>query len=108
MSRYQPRMMQLIARAKQGFHLNPTEYNDSLNFIIAHLFVANPQSRIGAINRLTMLQYPELCSQGRIDCTDFKTWATYEAQYVHACPATIKYVIYLENFNILIDSWKHM
>lgn len=63
-----------------------------VNFIAAHLYVANPQSRVGAINRMTWDQFEVLCSDGRLECTDFKTWESYEAQFITACPATITYL----------------
>lgn len=69
------------------------EYIEILNFIAAHLYVANPQSRVGAINRMTVEQSRILFSEGRLECSDFKTWETYEAQFITACPATIKSVV---------------
>lgn len=67
-----------------------TEYIDVLNFISAHLYVANPQGRVGSISRMTIEQFRILCSEGRLECSDFKTWESYEAQFITACPATIK------------------
>ena len=83
--------MNLIEKAKKGFMMLSTEYIQILNFIAAHLYVANPQSRVGAINRLTLQQCRILCDEGRLECSDFKTWETYEAQFITACPATIKF-----------------
>lgn len=73
------------------------DYLRVINFIAAHLYVANPQSRVGAINRLTIDQSKILIADGRLECSDFKTWESYEAQYITACPATIKYLeLYLK------------
>lgn len=84
-------VVNLIEKAKNGSMILSTEYIQIVNFISAHLYVANPQSRVGAINRLTIKQCRILCDEGRLECSDFKTWETYEAQFITACPATIKF-----------------
>lgn len=102
-------ILNLIEKAKKGFMILSTEYIQIMNFIAAHLYVANPQSRVGAINRLTLQQCRSLCDEGRLECSDFKTWETYEAQFITACPATIKFDHELLFFLIiLIDIWSRI
>ena len=84
-------ILKIIERTKKGSVLLAVDYLRVVNFVAAHLYIANPQSRVGAINRLTLEQCRNLCREGRLECSDFKTWETYEAQFITACPATIRY-----------------
>ncbi len=84
------------------------DYLRVINFIAAHLYVANPQSRVGAINRLTVDQFRVLCSHGRLECSDFKTWETFEAQFITACPATISYLEAYEKYLRPNDSQENL
>ena len=83
-------ILKIIQRAKEGSIILAVDYLRVVNFIAAHLYVTNPQSRVGAINRLTLDQCEILCRDGGLECSDFKTWDTYEAQFITACPATIR------------------
>lgn len=79
----------IIDSAKKGGIVSTPQYNRVLDFVVSHLYVANPQSRIGCINRMNLRQYQELHESGRTGCHDFKTWDKFAVQYVNACPATI-------------------
>lgn len=81
-------MIKIIETAKKGGIISTWEYSQVLNFVVSHLYVTNPQSRVGAISRMTLEQHEELQNSGHLGCTDFKTWETYEAQFINACPAT--------------------
>jgi hypothetical protein len=81
-------VLSTIEKAKKGGIISNWEYSQVLAFVISHLYVANPQSRVGAISRLTLDQHQELQHSGHLACSDFKTWETYEAQFINACPAT--------------------
>lgn len=87
--RYETKALKIIEKAKGGGIMLSNEYQKVINFLVAHLFVANPQSRVGALNRLNMDQCRQLCRDGRLACQDFKTWETYESQFITACPATV-------------------
>ncbi len=89
------RILGIIEKAKKGGIIRLSEYNEVLNFTVSHLYVANPQSRIGAISRMTLSQHQELQMSGHLACTDFKTWQSYEAQFINACPASRLYLFIL-------------
>lgn len=97
-SRSEPKILKIIDQGKKGNILLSVDYLRVINFIAAHLYVANPQSRVGAINRLTLDQCQILCTDGRLECSDFKTWESYEAQFITACPATIMYLESYEKY----------
>jgi hypothetical protein len=75
-----------------GGIISATNYNKYLEFVISHLYIANPQARIGAIKDLTLSDYELLKAHGMISCQQFKTSETYTYQHVTACPATIDYM----------------
>lgn len=96
--RSEPRILKIIDQGKKGNIILSVDYLKVINYIAAHLYVANPQSRVGAINRLTVAQCHILCEDGRLECSDFKTWESYEAQFITACPATITYLESYEKY----------
>lgn len=65
-----------------------------LDFLISHLYVANPQARIGAIQTLLLVDW-ERMKDGTISCSQFKTEATFGYQFVSICLATQRFAHHL-------------
>ncbi len=65
-----------------------------MDYVVSHLYVANPQARIGAIQTMTMEAYHVLKAKGMVPCTNFKTAETYSFQYISACEATMGLIIF--------------
>lgn len=64
-----------------------------MDYLVSHLYVANPQARIGAIQTMTMGAYNTLKEKGMVPCTNFKTAETYTYQYISACEASMRLLI---------------
>ena len=65
-------------------------YQRYVDYVLAHLYVANPQGRIQAIEELKISEYQELFQKGRVASTHFKTAGTYTYQIITACEASKK------------------
>jgi len=74
--------------SKGNILISPQAYQEFVDFLISHLYVANPQARIGAIQCLTLSGYQSLNAKGVVSCSDFKTADAYAYQCVTACPAS--------------------
>lgn len=91
-NRIEPTMIRLCSQTMEGGILPSISYNRFLEFVIAHLYIYNPQARIGAIKELTLGDFEQLRMTGIISCENFKTSETYKFQHVTTCPATIEYL----------------
>lgn len=70
--------------------LSPNSYQVFMDYVVSHLYVANPQARIGAIETMTIGAYNTLKAKGMVPCTSFKTADTYAFQYISACEASMR------------------
>jgi hypothetical protein len=92
LDRIEPTMIRLCSQTMEGGILPSSSYNRFLEFIVSHLYIFNPQARIGAIKELTLEDFDQLKMTGIISCEMFKTSETYHFQHVTTCPATIEYL----------------
>jgi hypothetical protein len=83
-------MIKLCEKAQQGNKVSKREYKAFLDFLITHFYVANPQARICAMDKLTLNHMKELKDCGKVAMEDFKTSETYNYQIIMACPATYR------------------
>lgn len=56
--------------------------------MVAHTYVANPQSRAGALRTLEEDDLHELKVKNMVGIRDFKTASVFGTQFIIACPAT--------------------
>jgi hypothetical protein len=90
--RAEPGIKKLCRQVRDGSILSPNAYQLFMDYVVSHLYVANPQARIGAIQTMTMEAYDVLKSKGMVPCTNFKTSETYSFQYISACEASMRLV----------------
>jgi hypothetical protein len=81
----------LCREVREGAILTSAAYQRYMDFTLAHLYVANPQARIGAIQAMTMAAFEMLESKGMVPSTSFKTERNYTFQYISACEASLRY-----------------
>lgn len=81
----------LCKNVMEGSIVSPSADQTYLDYMLAHLYVANPQARIGAIQNMIILDYQSLLESGAVPSRDFKTAEKYSFQYISACDATIRY-----------------
>jgi hypothetical protein len=100
-SRTEKDIVKLCERISSGTVLvSPQAYQQYVDYTVAHLYVTNPQARIGAIQSLTLSGYAALRANGIVPCSDFKTADTYAYQCVSACAASQRYQLsWLHSFN---------
>lgn len=60
------------------------------NFCISHLYVGNPQGRIGAINEMKLQDLLRLKEDGIVGSPHLKTRETFGVQFIAACKPTIE------------------
>jgi hypothetical protein len=65
-----------------------------LVYVIAHMYVANPQARVGGLESMDIDCLPELRERGFISTSRFKTAATYGYQTIVVCSATLRLIEY--------------
>jgi hypothetical protein len=65
-----------------------------LAYIIAHMYVANPQARVGGLEYMDLDCLPTLQKNGFISTSHFKTAATYGYQTIVVCPSTLRLLEY--------------
>lgn len=88
--RIEPSIIKLCERAQQGNIFSKRDYKSFLDFLISHFYVANPQARICAMDKLQLNHMHQLKDCGKVAMEDFKTCETYKYQIIMACPATYR------------------
>lgn len=93
LTRDQREIKKLCLQLRNGSILSSNSYQIFMDYLVSHLYVANPQARIGAIQTMTMGAYNTLKARGMVPCTNFKTAETYGYQYISACEASMRLLI---------------
>jgi hypothetical protein len=88
--RYQPTFEKIVKKAQEGFAIPSEDYLAATYFVVCHLYIGNPQGRIGALNELKLSDFDQLKSDGMVGSPHFKTVDTYGVQYISACNSTIQ------------------
>jgi hypothetical protein len=89
-SRFQPTFEKTIQKAQDGYIISSEDYLVATYFCICHLYVGNPQGRIGAINEMKLQDVDRLKTEGIVGSSQFKTRDTYGVQFIAACKSTIQ------------------
>lgn len=93
LSRSEPEIKKICRQLRDGSLISPSSYQIFQDYLMSHLYVANPQARVGAIQSMSMHAYGVLKARGLAPCTGFKTAETYGFQYISACEASLQLVI---------------
>jgi hypothetical protein len=120
---FAPIAQQIIDKATKDKKVSPQEYNRSppitymyawilmsycsfLSYLMAHIYVANPQARVGAFHLLTTdTVFTLLNNDGMASSSNFKTQKTYGSQVILACKATQDLlVIYRDRFRTIFEN----
>ena len=81
----------------------PTNYLYLVYYMIAHIYVMNPQARVGAVGGLEMDALADLRSEGMTASSKFKTAHIYGTQFIFACDASLRYMFII--CNIILFIW---
>ena len=63
-----------------------------LCFLVSHIYLANPNARVGGVSELNFDSLAELRSNGLVATDVFKTAATYGSQFIVVGPASLSWL----------------
>lgn len=87
----EPKAQEIISELAMD-NFCPSSYLYLVYYMIAHVYVMNPQARVGAVGMLNMDSLAELRSDGMTASSTFKTARLYGTQFVITCQASLRYV----------------
>ena len=90
----EPKAQQVISALVDDDTFCPSSYLYLVYYMIAHVYVMNPQARVGAVGRLEMDSLADLRSDGMTASSKFKTAKLYGTQFIITCDASLRYVYY--------------
>lgn len=100
---YEPKINKICSQYRQGF-IVPGASQIYMDYLMAHLYVANPQARIGAFESLSLAALQKLKEDGMVPSSNFKTSSTYSYQFVTAGEASVRSAFFpAPSFLISID-----
>jgi len=87
------RIDRIIQKAADGAFLSDEDVQFVNDWVVALLFVGNPQGRAQAINALSLEQGQQLCGgMGQVTSTKLKTLTTFGVQAINCNPMTQQYI----------------
>ena len=66
--------------------------NSFLCFLVSHIYVANPNARVGGVSHLNLDSLAELRSNGLVSTDLFKTSEKYGSQFIVVGPASLSWL----------------
>jgi len=88
--RYQSKFEKIIYKIQEDHVMSGEDYLMATYFCICHLYVGNPQGRIGALNEMKLCDLERLKEEGMIGSPHFKTRDTFGVQFIAACKPTLQ------------------
>jgi hypothetical protein len=88
--RYQPIFEKIIRKLQDGSLLSTEDYLMTTYFCVCHLYVGNPQGRIGALCEMRVRDLKRMKEDGIVGSPHLKTRDTYGVQFISACQPTIE------------------